>query len=52
MITLALEQFAKQALVYESGGADRQKVLKGLRQSGTNGKIWTHLQSEFKRVTG
>lgn len=36
----------------ETGGADVQKVLKRLRQSGTNGKIWEHLQSEFKRVTG
>ncbi|KAJ5364199.1 uncharacterized protein N7496_009912 [Penicillium cataractarum] len=38
--------------VCESGGANVQMVLSGIRQDGIHEKIWEHLQSEFSRVTG
>lgn len=38
--------------VCESGGKDVQQVLDGIRQEGTQEKIWKHLQGEFLRVTG
>ncbi|OOQ84809.1 hydrogenase/reductase-like protein [Penicillium brasilianum] len=38
--------------VCESGDANVQNVLSGIRRDGIHQKIWEHLQNEFLRVTG